>query len=46
MVRITKVHGVRIRNIVIPAKAGIHWLLTVAKMDPRFRGDDASFAQQ
>ena len=30
--------------IVIPAKAGIHWLLVGRKMDPRFRGDDASFA--
>jgi hypothetical protein len=26
-------------NVVIPAKAGIHWLLKV-KLDPRFRGDD------
>jgi hypothetical protein len=32
------VHGVRIRNIVIPAKAGIHWLLTVAKWIPAFAG--------
>src|SRR6267154_1084211 len=38
MVRITKVHGVRIRNIVIPAKAGIHWFLTVAKWIPAFAG--------
>src|SRR5450755_1703557 len=32
-------------NAVIPAKAGIHWPLNV-KMDPRFRGDDASVANR
>jgi hypothetical protein len=32
-------------HIVIPAQAGIHWHLTGRKMDPRFRGDDASFAE-
>jgi hypothetical protein len=26
-------------NVVIPATAGIHWLLKV-KLDPHFRGDD------
>ena len=41
---IRKVHDARILNIVIPAKAGIHWLLIGHKMDSRLRGDDASIA--
>jgi hypothetical protein len=31
--------------IVIPAKAGIHLPFDGRKMDPRFRGDDASFVE-
>jgi hypothetical protein len=31
-------------QFVIPAKAGIHWFFDGRKMDPRFRGDDASDA--
>jgi hypothetical protein len=44
LLSITTVRDARIVNIVIPAEAGIH-CLDGAKMDPRFRGDDASLAK-
>jgi hypothetical protein len=34
----TKVRDARIRKLVIPAQAGIHWLLTAAKWIPAFAG--------
>ena len=40
----TKMDDTSIPHIVIPAEAGIHGLSKV-KMDPRFRGDDVSFAE-
>jgi hypothetical protein len=38
LLSITKVRDARIVNIVIPAQAGIHRLLTVAKWIPAFAG--------
>jgi hypothetical protein len=35
-------HSSEGRNIVIPAKAGIHWLFDGSQMNPRLRGDDDS----
>jgi hypothetical protein len=34
----TKVRDARILKLVIPAQAGIHWLLTAAKWIPAFAG--------